>query len=146
VSYRSHSSLPYVDVEVNNVILHDLRQSPYPARIEFVKMTSPVKAQSNPESRIELGFEIAPVRLNMEGEDPALVGLGSYSVNASGGCNDCHSAGPQTQYLPGGNPYFGWQTQINPATYLEALVNWQKHQRYCKFDDWVFASGSSPRP
>jgi len=44
--------------------------------------------------------------------------LGSYLVNPSGGCNDCHSAGPQTEYLPGENPYFGQPTRINPATYL----------------------------
>jgi hypothetical protein len=79
---------------------------------------SPVKAQSNSESRIDRGFEIAPVPLNLEGKDRALVGLGSYLVNASGGCNDCHSGGPQTQYAPGGNPYFGQPTRINPATYL----------------------------
>jgi len=80
--------------------------------------SSHVKAQDNPESRIERGFEIAPVPLNMEGKDRGLVGLGSYLVNASGGCNDCHSAGPQAEYLPGGNPYFGQPTKINPATYL----------------------------
>jgi len=80
--------------------------------------SSHVKAQDNPESRIERGFEIAPVPLNMEGKDRGLVGLGSYLVNASGGCNDCHSAGPQSEYLPGGNPYFGQPTKINPATYL----------------------------
>src|SRR5437868_4587889 len=83
--------------------------------------SSRVKAQSkesNLESRIERGFEIAPVPLNMEGKAPALVGLGSYLVNASGGCNDCHSAGPETQYLPGGNPYFGQLARINPAMYL----------------------------
>jgi hypothetical protein len=80
--------------------------------------SSQVKAQSYGDSRIEVGFAIAPVPLNMEGKDPALVGLGSYLVNASGGCNDCHSAGPQTQYLPGGNPYFGQPIRINPATYL----------------------------
>jgi hypothetical protein len=79
---------------------------------------SPVKAQSNWESRIERGFEIAPVPLNLESKDPALVGLGSYLVNAPAGCDDCHSAGPQTQFLPGGNPYFGQPTRINPATYL----------------------------
>jgi hypothetical protein len=79
---------------------------------------SQVKAQSYTDSRIERGFEIAPVPLKLEGKDPALVGLGSYLVNASGGCNDCHSAGPQTEYLPGGNPYFGQPTRINPATYL----------------------------
>jgi hypothetical protein len=80
--------------------------------------SSQVNAQSDRESRIERGFEIAPVPLNMEGKDPALVGLGSYLVNASGGCNDCHSAGPQTEYLLDGNPYFGQPTRINPATYL----------------------------
>jgi hypothetical protein len=83
--------------------------------------SSQVRAQSranNLESRVERGFEIAPVPLNLEGKDPALVGLGSYLVNATGGCNDCHSAGPQTQFLPGGNPYFGQAARINPATYL----------------------------
>src|SRR5215469_14005867 len=64
------------------------------------------------------GLEIAPVPLNMEDKGPALVGTGSYLVNASGGCNDCHDAGPQIQFLPGGNPYFGQAAKINPATYL----------------------------
>lgn len=36
--YRADSSLPFVDVEVKNVILDDLRQSPYSARIEFEKV------------------------------------------------------------------------------------------------------------
>jgi type IV secretory pathway TrbF-like protein len=36
--YIKDSSLPYVDVEVKNVILDDLRQSPYSARIEFEKV------------------------------------------------------------------------------------------------------------
>ncbi|HEX4168718.1 MAG TPA: hypothetical protein VHZ55_24910 [Bryobacteraceae bacterium] len=70
------------------------------------------------ESRIEIGFQIAPVPLNLEGKDRALVGLGSYWVNGIAACNDCHSAGPPTQYAPGGNPYFGQPKQINPATYL----------------------------
>ena len=37
-TYAKDSSLPYVDVEVKNVILDDLRQSPYSARIEFEKV------------------------------------------------------------------------------------------------------------
>jgi type IV secretory pathway TrbF-like protein len=37
-TYIKDSSLPYVDVEVKNVILDDLRQSPYSARIEFEKV------------------------------------------------------------------------------------------------------------
>ena len=36
--YLKDSTLPYVDVEVKNVILDDLRQSPYSARIEFEKV------------------------------------------------------------------------------------------------------------
>jgi hypothetical protein len=70
------------------------------------------------ESRIRRGYEIAPVPLNLAHKNRALVGLGSYIVNAVGECNGCHSAGPETQYLPGGNPYFGQPEMINPATYL----------------------------
>lgn len=38
-----------------------------------------------------LGRKIAPVALNLQGRDPDLVYLGSYIVNAQGGCNDCHT-------------------------------------------------------
>ena len=37
-SYSKDSSLPYVDVQVKNVILDDLRQSPLSARIEFERV------------------------------------------------------------------------------------------------------------
>jgi type IV secretory pathway TrbF-like protein len=41
-SYVKDSGLPFVDIEVKNVVLDDLRQSPYSARIEFEKVfTSP---------------------------------------------------------------------------------------------------------
>jgi hypothetical protein len=43
-------------------------------------------------SRIQQGFAIAPVTLNLDKKNRALVGLGSYLVNAVGGCNDCHTA------------------------------------------------------
>ena len=36
--YAKDSSLPFVDVEIKNVILDDLQQSPYSARIEFEKV------------------------------------------------------------------------------------------------------------
>ncbi len=72
------------------------------------------------ESKIQRGFEIAPVHLNLEGKNRELVGLGSYIVNGQGDCNGCHSAGPQTEFVPGRNPYFLNQQpeKINPATYL----------------------------
>ena len=50
-SYRNDSTLPYVDVEVKNVILDDLRQSPYSARIEFDKVFT------NPADHTELRRE-----------------------------------------------------------------------------------------
>ena len=51
VSYRGDSTLPYVDVEVKNVVLDDLRQSPYSARIEFEKV------YTNPADHSELKRE-----------------------------------------------------------------------------------------
>jgi len=74
--------------------------------------------EDNDESKIKRGFEIAPVRLNVKGKNRALVGLGSYIVNAQGECNGCHSAGPQTEYVGLNNPYFGNPAVVNPQTYL----------------------------
>ena len=39
------------------------------------------------ESKIQRGFSIAPVPLNLAGKNRALVGMGSYLVNAAGDCN-----------------------------------------------------------
>jgi len=69
------------------------------------------------DPRIERGFAIAPVPLKFEEKKRALVGLGSYIVNTEG-CNDCHSAGPRSEYVTGGNPFFGQPKKVNPATYL----------------------------
>ena len=88
--------------------------------------SSHVQAQNTLNSddpRIQKGFAIAPVRLNLAGKNQALVGLGSYLVNAVGDCNGCHSAGPETEYTPSGNPYllppvYSGKKQVNPATYL----------------------------
>jgi hypothetical protein len=81
-----------------------------------------VKAQDDDgdgESRVQQGLAIAPVHLNLDGKDRALVGLGSYIVNAHVPCNECHGAGPAiAQFLPGQNPYFGQPAVINPATYF----------------------------
>jgi hypothetical protein len=66
-------------------------------------------------ARIVRGFRIAPVRLNMAGKDPLFVGLGSYLVNASGGCNDCHTNPP---YAAGGDPFQGQPKRVNAANYL----------------------------
>jgi hypothetical protein len=75
------------------------------------------------ESKIRIGFDVAPVPLKLERKDRALVGLGSYIVNVTGDCNGCHSAGPATEFAPGGNPYFlsppfTGRKATNVATYL----------------------------
>jgi type IV secretory pathway TrbF-like protein len=50
-TYIKDSTLPYVDIEVKNVILDDLRLSPYSARIEFEKV------YTNPADHSELKRE-----------------------------------------------------------------------------------------
>jgi hypothetical protein len=69
---------------------------------------------------VRRGLEITPVTLNLKGKNAALVGLGSYLVNVVGECNGCHSAGPETEYAPGLNPYFKGNPPavINQKTYL----------------------------
>jgi hypothetical protein len=64
--------------------------------------------------RIQRGYNIAPVLLNLRRLDPDLVGIGSYIVNTAG-CNDCHTNPP---YAPGGDPFKGEREQINVAGYL----------------------------
>jgi hypothetical protein len=70
-------------------------------------------------TRVEIGRRIAPVPLNLRGKDPIQVYLGSYIVNAQGGCNDCHTNLP---YAPGGNPFKGEAEKINTAHYLAGGV------------------------
>ena len=70
----------------------------------------------DPETeRVIRGYQISPVPLTVRGRDRVLLGLGSYIVNAQGGCNDCHTNPP---YAPGGDPYQGQPKKINAAHYL----------------------------
>ncbi len=75
---------------------------------------------SNGDSRVQTGLSIAPVKLNMKGLNPDLVGIGSYIVNAQGDCNGCHTSpdyGPEYSKDPTfvGNAPPG---VVNPAAYL----------------------------
>lgn len=74
---------------------------------------------------IRIGYQIAPVPLNLEGKNRALVGLGSFIVNGQSDCNGCHTAGgpPNFNYANGGNPYFlsppfTGVMKTDPTTYL----------------------------
>jgi hypothetical protein len=88
-----------------------------------------VQAQDNPGNEegalVRIGFEIAPVPLNMEGKNHTLVGLGSFIVNGQADCNGCHTAGvpPNLNYAPGGNPYFGQKAVVDPTVYLSGGNN-----------------------
>jgi hypothetical protein len=70
------------------------------------------------DRRVKIGREIAPVELDLEGKDRKErkeVWLGSYIVNAQGGCNDCHTNPP---YAVGGDPFSSEPEQINVEDYL----------------------------
>ena len=76
------------------------------------------------EREVQQGLSIAPVKLNLKDKDIELVGLGSYIVNAQGGCNDCHTC---PSYAPGHNPFpapFGvsGDGQINGKNYMAGGV------------------------
>jgi len=67
-------------------------------------------------AKIKIGLSIAPVKLSFTGKNRALVGWGSYIVNAQGGCNDCHTV---PSYAPGHNPFAGDPSpHANADTYL----------------------------
>ena len=71
-------------------------------------------------ARVQVGYAYAKqqgITLDLKGKNRANVGLGSYLVNAVGGCNDCHTAPP---FTPDGDPYafLGAPKQINVACYL----------------------------
>jgi hypothetical protein len=77
-----------------------------------------VNAPEDDSSRVQAGFDYAKsqgIKLDLKGKNRGLVGLGSYLVNAVGGCNDCHTAPPYTK-----DPYagLGAPKQINNACYL----------------------------
>ena len=69
----------------------------------FVRQSGGDKEKGPEQARIQRGFEIAPVSLNLGGKDRNLVGLGSYIVNTSG-CIDCHT---WPNWALGGNPFLG---------------------------------------
>jgi hypothetical protein len=74
--------------------------------------------------KINQGYRVAPVPLNLVRKNRDLVGLGSYIVNVMSECNGCHSQEAATAYV--GNPYLfdspnrtsHQPKKINPETYL----------------------------
>jgi hypothetical protein len=84
------------------------------------EVAAPANGEGDAEAaRIFRGYQIAPVPLKLRGRNRSLVGLGSYIVNAQGGCNDCHTNPP---YEPGGDPFLGQPERINVDGYLAGGV------------------------
>ena len=74
------------------------------------------QSAGNEESKIQVGLAIAPVPLDLKGKNRALVGLGSYIVNAQATCNFCHTC---PSFATGHNPYDGvGDGQMNATNYL----------------------------
>jgi hypothetical protein len=78
------------------------------------------------DSRVEQGFRISPVHLNLKHRNRELVGEGSYLVNAVASCNDCHTC---PSYAPGHDPYGppfgppgGGDGKVNAANFLAGGV------------------------
>jgi hypothetical protein len=87
-----------------------------------MQATIEAETAGDPELRREvaIGFRISPVPLDLSRKDPTLVGLGSYLVNAIGGCNDCHT---NPSYAPGHNPFLGEHKRIYAKGYLAGGQN-----------------------
>jgi hypothetical protein len=70
------------------------------------------------DPRVRVGLKYAQeqgIKLNLAHKDKDVVGLGSYLVNAVGGCNDCHTMPP---YTKDPSIALGAPKQINNACYL----------------------------
>jgi hypothetical protein len=92
------------------------QESEHPALAQTVPaISAAVPAPDTEAARIFRGYQITPVPLHLRGLNRDLVGLGSYIVNAQGGCNDCHT---NPSYAAGGDPYMGQPKKINAEHFL----------------------------
>ena len=85
-------------------------------------MVGTVIVRTAEQTQIKIGKDIIsaspkrlPIKLNLTGKKTDQVYLGSYIVNAQGGCADCHSC---PTYAAGHDPYKGESKQFNATTYL----------------------------
>jgi hypothetical protein len=83
--------------------------------VVLVRLMSAQSPVPEDDSVVKQGLSIAPVPPDLRGKNRALVGLGSYLVNAVSECNDCHT---RPYYQLGGNPFKGEPEAINTQDYL----------------------------
>ncbi len=86
-----------------------------PAEQQAEQQSSREMSNHFSNSRVAVGYRINPVELTLRGKNRFLVGLGSYLVNAAGGCNDCHT---HPSFAPGGDPFQGETEIINIEQFL----------------------------
>lgn len=94
--------------------------------MSFVLLAAVRADDDHGDSRVRQGLRISPVHLTLKGRNVEQVGLGSYLVNAVGGCNDCHTC---PSYAPGHDPYGppfgpvgGGDGKINSTNFLAGGV------------------------
>ena len=81
--------------------------------VVLIRVMSAEEQESGDEAQVKRGLEIAPVRLDLRGKNRALVGKGSYLVNAVSECNDCHT---RPHFVTGGNPFIPGQVELDTST------------------------------
>lgn len=92
-----------------------MKRTIFATAVMFTLTIFSITAAAQGDSQVRKGYANAPVPLNLSGLNPALVGQGSYIVNAQGGCNDCHT---NPSYTPGNDPFLGQPELVNEARYL----------------------------
>jgi hypothetical protein len=85
--------------------------------VAAVASTAEGPASNSDESKIQQGFQLSPVLLDLTRKNRASVGLGSYIVNAVAGCNDCHTCRSYAS-----DPYHGGTGAPNATNYLAGGV------------------------
>jgi hypothetical protein len=102
-------------VVLTGVVITAHGQSTSSVQPQELAVEGDVSAAAEEALEVTVGLRIAPVRLTYKPEDRELVGLGSYIVNAQGGCNDCHT---NPSYRPGNDPFQGEPAKVNATNYL----------------------------
>lgn len=99
------------------IALVGLKPGPIRAHAQDNGLPPAAQAVATEQAQIVIGWKIAPSFINAQGKDPALVGLGSFIVNAQADCNGCHTSDPAHEYTGNHNPYFLSPPSSAPAAY-----------------------------
>jgi hypothetical protein len=102
------------------IALVGIKPGPIRAHAQDNGLPAAAQAANSEQAEIAIGWQIAPAFLKTQGKDPALVGLGSFIVNAQADCNGCHTSDPANEYTFTHNPYLLSPPSSPPAAYNQA--------------------------